>query len=363
MSSSPPPSFFPPLRPYLLPAAFLLACFLALVFRKPGTESKPIYWTIQGSIFGTTYLVKVRRPSDPEITEASLRDRLHHALRSVDLQMSTYKKTSELSRFNASPRTEAIPVSLGLFRVLEASLEVSRLSGGAFDVTIGPIVNAWGFGPRNVPKPPSADLLQKARSRVGWRHLHLDPGTRTIRKAIPNLYIDLSAIAKGYAVDILAEALEKRGIFDYMAEIGGEVRTRGTNPQGEAWRIGIETPTTRPEQRVHLVVPLRKAAMATSGNYRNYRLVDGRHVSHLIDARTSEPVSHSLSSVSVVHPTCMMADALATALYVLGPKDGLRLATEHGWAALFLIPKASGFQRLASPAFQALMESRPNAAR
>jgi thiamine biosynthesis lipoprotein len=352
-----------PLRRFLIPSAFVLLCFAALFYRQPTKQTQPpAYWTIQGAIFGTSYTVKLRSPKKGALTKEKLAKELHQALDAVDWQMSTYKKQSELSRFNAFQSTETFQASPALFKVIEAAQETSRMSGGAFDITIGPIVNAWGFGPKKLIKPPSTAELNAARARVGYQKLLLDAKKKTLRKMIPSLYVDLSAIAKGYGVDILAEGLERQGIFDYMAEIGGEVRTRGLNAQGQIWRVGIEKPKSGTTQDVHLIVALRDAAMATSGNYRNYIMHDGRRVSHLIDARSASPVAHNLASVSVIHNNCMMADALATALYVLGAEDGLKIAKQHRWAVLFLIPNGSTFQQIASPAFEAYLRptSHPN---
>ncbi len=345
----------PGLRRLIVPSVFVLLCFGLLFYRRPSPAPQHVYWDLKGAIFGTTYLVKLRAPAKGPSQQA-LHQRLHKALEAVDWAMSTYKKQSELSRFNASASTDAIKVSDALFRVVAAAQKVSRLSQGAFDITVGPVVNIWGFGPHKTIKPPESAVISAARARVGYQKLVLDAKARTLRKSIPSLYLDLSAIAKGYAVDVLAENLDSIGVLHYMAEIGGEVRTRGVNAQGKIWRIGVERPTDGLDQQVQSVVPLRDAAMATSGNYRNYIMVDGRRVSHLIDARTASPVSHDLASVSVIYADCMMADALATALYVLGPEEGLKLAKAHQWAVLYLVPKGKGFARLASPAFETLLQ-------
>lgn len=362
---SSPPSMSPPsspdtespnLRRFIVPGLFLLACFGLLFYRQPKKTTKtPTYWAIQGAIFGTTYTVKLRAPQGTSLTQETLQKELHQAITAVDWQMSTYKKKSELSLFNAAKITTPVKASASLLKVVAAAQKVSQLSQGAFDVTIGPIVNAWGFGPKKRISPPSKEKIAAAQARVGYQKLVLDLKAQTLQKTVPNLYVDLSAIAKGYGVDVLAETLEKKAIKNYMAEVGGEVRARGVNAQGKAWRIGIEKPVDGPEQRVQIVVPLRNASMATSGNYRNYITVSGRRISHLIDARTAAPVSHGLASVSVIFDNCMMADALATALYVLGPTEGLRLANKHKWAVLFLVPKKKGFARIASKAFDALL--------
>lgn len=365
MSESPSPSspsrldeIFPGgVRRYIVPGIFVLLCFVMLFYRRPKQTTKPASWLLRGRIFGTTWMVKTLLPPKTKHTRKTLQAVLQKALNKVDWQMSTYKKKSELSLFNASTSTSPVKASSALLKVVAASQKVTALSKGGFDVTIGPIVNAWGFGPSKRLKPPKKDVLDTAKKRVGSSKLILDAKAGTLRKTIPSLYVDLSAIAKGYGVDVLAETLAKSGFSNYMVEIGGEVRARGKNDRGIAWRIGVEKPTGGLGQQVQLVIPLRDAAMATSGNYRNYILVNGRRVSHLIDARSASPVAHNLSSVTVVHKHCMMADALATALFVLGPDEGLKLATQKKWAVLFLVPEGKTFVRKASPAFQALLKT------
>jgi len=274
----------------------------------------------------------------------------------VDERMSTYRPDSELSRFNQSTETTPFrisPETLEVFRIAQA---VSEASGGAFDVTVGPLVNAWGFGPEEGRQEgPSEAELAALRERVGYRNLEIDEAALTIRKALPDIYCDLGAVAKGYAVDRVAQALDRLEIHNYMVEVGGEIRTRGSKA-GEPWRIGIEEPVTgRRAIRKVLKMPVAGLAMATSGDYRNYIEIGGVRLSHTIDPRTSRPIAHGLASASVLHDTCAMADAYATALMVLGPEKGYTLAVEHGLAALFIIREAPDrFAEKATPAFKQL---------
>ncbi len=223
-------------------------------------------------------------------------------------------------------------------------------------MTIGPVINAWGFGPDKDVAQPSPAILAAAKARVGSNRLTLDLDNKTLQRNIPNLYIDLSAIAKGHAVDEMGRALEKLGFQRYMVEVGGEIRTRGQNGHDQPWQMGVVRPERDGPQVAELIVPLDNHSMATSGNYRNYTLKDGRVIAHAMDARTSEPVNHNLASVTVLHADCMLADAWATALYVLGADAGLKLAEEHKLAALFLSPGPEGFVRQTTTSFPATHE-------
>jgi thiamine biosynthesis lipoprotein len=308
---------------------------------------------------GTTFTVKVVAESLGEDDEVRLQDLIESELESIDQKMSHYLEDSELSRFNRSRDTTPFTVSPETLEVFRHAQELSALTGGAFDVTAGILVNAWGFGPdERGDTPPSEEEIARARERSGYRKLELDPKSITIRKREPLLYSDLSAIAKGYGVDRVAEALERDGLFDYMVEVGGEVRTGGKNDAGKDWRIAIEQPV--PGRRaIQRIVPLSGLAMATSGGYRNFYEVDGALFSHTIDPRTGRPISHRLASVSVVDELCVRADGLATGLLVLGPEEGYALAVEQDIAALFLVTgKDDGaFEELATPALQTLLKA------
>jgi thiamine biosynthesis lipoprotein len=266
-------------------------------------------------------------------------------------QLSTYELDAELARFNRSRQTDWVPVSRELAEVLGEARQVSELTGGAFDVTIGPLVELWGFGPEDTgDRVPDAAAIDARRARVGYANLDVRREPPAIRKHAPGLHVDLSAIAKGYAVDRLAGLLETRGIANYLVEIGGELRGRGHNPAGEPWRIGIERPTAG-ERSVYAVIGINNTGVATSGDYRNYFEQQGQHYSHIIDPRTGRPVTHALASVTVISPQTMRADAMATALLVLGPEAGYALADSEGLAALFVIRTADGLVDRQTAAF------------
>ncbi len=335
----------------------LLACLL-VVAGCGEPQAKRRTFVFEGPTMGTVYQVKVVREALPEARRKQLEETIRGELDTVNGLMSTYLDDSELTRFNRHSETAPFAVSEATGRVFQAAQEVSRVSGGALDVTIGPLVNAWGFGPgSDVPDRPPPEMSDEEiavlRGRIGFEKLELSEEPWAIRKAQGDLYCDLSALAKGYAVDRMTEALAALGETDVMAEIGGEVRALGANDRGQAWRIGIERPQfTR--GAVQRIVPLDSAALATSGDYRNYREFDGERVSHIMDPRTGRPIRHRLASVSVVHETCMMADAWSTALMVMGLDEGHELAEREGLAALFLVREGDGFREVATPAFDEL---------
>jgi thiamine biosynthesis lipoprotein len=237
--------------------------------------------------------------------------------------------------------------------VFQLALGISEQTGGVFDITVGPLVNAWGFGPDSVPATPLSDAeVASLLAHTGYGKLTLDPDNLTVSKADPEVYCDLSAIAKGYAVDRVGLALEEAGFFDYMAEVGGEVRTRGLNAEGQPWRIGIVCPDPT-QGGLEQIVPLSGWSLATSGDYRNFYERDGVRYSHTIDPRTGRPITHNLASASVIHTECALADGYATALMVMGPEDALRWCEEHDVIAFLIVREAEGhFRSLASPAFE-----------
>ena len=332
-----------------LSALFLGALFYAQ-WRRGGEPAETAVATrdavkLSGKTMGTTWHATAVGASDPEAAHAAVQA----ALDRVNDAMSTYKDDSELMRLNRAPVGEPFALSDGLWAVLTLAAQVSDASGGAFDVTVAPLVDAWGFGPADVQGAPDEAALAEARAAVGWEGLALDAGTATRTRA--GLRVDLSAVAKGYGVDQALSALQAMGVADAMVEVGGEVAVVGNSPAGEPWRVGVERPDG--SGGVEEAVPMTSGAMATSGDYRNYRVVDGVRVSHTIDPRTGAPIAHGLASVSVLAPTCAEADAWATALNVLGPEEGPALAEARGMAALFLVHTGDAFEVRATTAWGA----------
>ncbi len=299
---------------------------------------------------GTSY--RVRLAATLDATErAAVTTAITRELALVDERMSAWRPDSELTRFNERRTVEAQRLSPETFEVLLEAERVAAETGGAFDVTVGPLVEAWGFGARGAGgPPPTAARLDTLRSRVGWRLLVLDPIQGTAAKGHPELVLDLDGIAPGYAVDRIATALEQLGWSDYLIEIGGEVRGRGRNEDGRVWRVGIERPEAAPGTLARLVA-LDGSALATSGDARNFRVVSGRRLTHLIDPRTGEPAAHALASATVLAPLCITADALATALMVMGPDEALAFAERKGLAVLLQVREGDGFAERISSRF------------
>jgi thiamine biosynthesis lipoprotein len=334
----------------LVPALLLLVVlFCAGCDRQRGANAL----MLSGATMGTTYSVTITRLPDGGDEAEVLQQRIDAVLDEVNALMSTYREDSELSRFNASASVDWIGVSEDLARVVAAAREISALSDGAFDVTVGPVVNLWGFGPDiSADQLPTQMDIDAARARVGWKKLQLRDDPAALRKSAPDIYVDLSAIAKGYGADRVAALLEQEGISDYLVEVGGELRGRGSSPRGDAWRIAIERPEAS-RRSVFRVVELRDIGMATSGDYRNFFELDGQRYSHSIDPTTGRPVTHELASVTVLASSTMWADGWATALLVLGPERGFALAQSQGLAALFIVRGEDGYEAKATAAFEA----------
>jgi len=308
---------------------------------------------LSGPTMGTTYTVKLVSAPGGGFDEAGVKDTVQQALDRVDALMSTYRPDSEVSRFNASALTEPFPIAPETAEVLACALKVSEQTVGAFDITIAPIVNAYGFGPEGRKSAaPTDSELEGLRANVGYDKLELDVSPPSLRKTVPAMTLDLNSIAPGFAADLIGHGLEARGAANYMVEVGGEIRARGVNASGEPWRAGIEKPADG-ERTVQRALSLDNLSLATSGDYRDFYVQDGVRVSHTIDARTGKPVTHNLASVSVLHEDCMWADAYATAIMALGPDDGLLLAKILELPALFILREPDGaFTERASPAFE-----------
>ncbi|MEM9353490.1 MAG: FAD:protein FMN transferase [Planctomycetota bacterium] len=301
---------------------------------------------------GTTYSVK-HWSSEADVDHQALQAEIDLALREVNDQMSTYLESSEISRFNRSGAGEWFAVSTETVSVVDAALRLHGRTDGALDVTVGPLLTLWGFGPGADPaaEPPGDEELAAALALVGVDKIETRADPPALRKTVDGVEIDLSAIAKGYAVDLIAALVVEAGAGGVMAEIGGEVVALGTRADGEPWRIGVERPD--PEKRtVAQVLPLRDLAMATSGDYRNYRGADGERYCHIVDPRTSRPLPYRGFSVTVLAQTCREADGLATALVVLGPAEGYDWCVKNGVAAMFLMSGVGdGPEVRATPAF------------
>jgi FAD:protein FMN transferase len=306
-----------------------------------------------GLTMGSRYRVKLAGRGLSQALENAARDAVAAALGAVDSAMSTHRPTSELSRFNARASTAPVPLSPGLVSVFSLARQVSAATDGAFDVTVAPLVDAWGFGPgRHTRVVADAEAGTLGR-RVGWRQLRVDEHAGAVAKSHPQVRADLSGIAKGYGVDQAARALDAVGVEHYLVDAGGEVRTRGRNADGDPWQVAIEQPVPG-ARRPRYLVPLSDLAIATSGDYRIFFERDGRRYSHEIDPATGRPISNRLTSVSVVAATGALADALGK-LIVLGPEKAYGRAVSLGVAAHFIVRELDGSLRdVVTPAFAAL---------
>ena len=325
--------------------------------RRVGEAAKPkltVPVALSGPTMGSTWIVRLPRPP-ADVAPSQLQAGVQSILDGVEQQMSTYKPDSTLSQFNQSRSTGWFPVPKDMALVLDEASQVSRQTGGAFDVTVGPLVNAWGFGPTPGAATtgilPTGQQIDDLRLHVGYRLIELRDAPPAVRKADAQVYVDLSGIAKGHAADLVGEKLEAAGAADYLVAIGGEMRARGLSEKGRPWRVGIETPAPG-TRRVLLRVELRDLSLSTSGDYRNYFDRDGTRYSHEIDPATGRPVENAPASVSVIHPSGMYADAMATALMVLGPEKGLALASELHLAVLFITRDRDRFKTRSTPEFQ-----------
>lgn len=309
-----------------------------------------------GDTQGTTYSIKIAAPLRDD-QRRYLEELIARRLDEIDREMSIYREDSELSKFNRLDSVEAVPASQDLIEVFQLSRSVSEVSGGAFDVTVAPLVAAWGFGPKakGETSAPSDAVLADVKARVGYDKVEVDAKRGTLRKTVAGVTCDLNAIAQGYTVDKLAASLLGLTYHNYVVEVGGEVRARGRNTRGIPWQVAIEKPVFGGSE-LEEVIPLSNMSLSTSGDYRNYREQDGERISHEIDPHTGHPVIHHLASVSVLHPQCALADAYATALMVLGPKKGFELAVSQELAALFITSEQdAGFVTMATPEWERLV--------
>lgn len=339
------------LRDIAAVVSFIAALFILVGCEKPMPEKLQISGFTMGSQYQISWYGGEVTPS--EVYE-QVEDRLSHLV-SV---FSTYDPNSEVSRLNQNSDQLAgqmVNVSPELISVLVDARYINRYSMGRLDVTVGPLVNLWGFGPQKREGVPSQAEIQERLDDIGMKFLTIDADTKSIRMDRP-LYIDLSSVAKGWAVDDIGLLLEAMGITDYLVEIGGEVRIRGKKPDSE-WRIAIERPVMAVGKSAQRILAPGDHAVATSGDYRNYFEEDGQRYSHTIDPLTGYPIKHTLASVTVVLPTCSLADAWATALNVAGPEAGLVLAEANDLPAYFIVRDGDGYQEVASTAFTKMFGS------
>lgn len=301
-----------------------------------------------GPTMGSTYSIKyVRRAGLP--AAADVRVEVEKILADIDRQLSTYRSDSDIERFNDLPANRCQKMPASILKLIRVGEQLSEQSEGSYDLTVEPLLNLWGFGPQGrEEKVPAEQALARARQRVGYQHLRIE-GDQLCKDAA--VEVDFNSIAAGYAVDTIAARLEALGIHDYLAEATGELKAAGKKLDGSPWRIALEEP--RDDQQVaERIVAVDGFGLSTSGDYRNYFEQGGRRYSHTFDARTGAPVSNTLASVTVIHPSALMADGLSTLLLILGPERGWDYAEKHDIGAFFVIRADTGFVTRTSHAFE-----------
>lgn len=314
--------------------------------------------SFSGKTMGTTYSVKFVPQGG--ITAEMAQVAVERALSDVNRSMSTYDPASEISAINRSTSTDPFPVSAPFAEVMNVAVEVHRVTAGAFDVTVGPLVRVYGFGPDAERALPPAEELAALAENVGLSYVRFDEAAKTVQKLRRGIELDFSGVAKGYGVDKAALALEKLGTQNYMVEVGGEIRVRGEKQSGKPWVLAIEEPVPG-ERGIHATLKLPRAggALATSGDYRNFRTIDGKLVSHTFDPKSKRPVPKRTASSSVVRPTAAEADALATAMNVLEPERAISIANAKGFAVYLLTHQdGGGFTAMKSREFEKLVFER-----
>ena len=297
---------------------------------------------ISGPTMGTSYNITLYPAVDKSLDSKQVQHRIDESLRRVNQQMSTWIKDSEISLFNKTQSTDWYPVSFEFAKVVEAAQSISKLSNGAFDITVGPLINLWGFGEDFKNNNPDDDAISAARANIGYQKLQVRLSPPALKKQIPQLQINLSAIAKGYGVDAIADQLEAAEVDDYLVEIGGEIRANGAKPNKSLWRIAIEKPSTK-ERSIQQGILLDNTGVATSGDYRNYFEREGKRYSHTIDPATGKPITHTLASITVLHNSAMMADGLATAIMVLGESKAKEFIANNKLSAYMISHDKEGF--------------------
>lgn len=336
----------------LTPLIFGCTLFITACAQPP----QPI--TLAGNTMGTTWSVKLtpEKTLSKKQTEA-LTHSVQSVLDGVNQAMSTYKKDSELSQFNALPTPQCVPASKPLLHVVKASLALHQQSNGAFDATVAPLVDAWGFGPSpKINQAPSDDALRALKHHVGSQYIHIKDDTLCKDRA--HVQLDLSAIAKGYGVDAVTEHLNKQGFKNALVEVGGELYASGSKAKNTAWQVAIETPQAGQRSVFkNTILPVSNTGVATSGDYRNYFEEEGIRYSHTIDPKTARPITHKLASVTVLANSAMMADGWATAMMVLGGDKGMKLANQHGLRVFMIVRDGDEFDSMHSKAFQPFMKT------
>lgn len=343
-------------------AALLGACVLFSGCDSATTPATPASTAtvLDGKTMGTFWRVSVIGVD--EAKAQALRAKVQAQLDADDRLLSTWKNDSALMRFNHAADTRPWPVSEAMADIVTLSLRIGAKTHGAMDITVGPLVNLWGFGPDKQPvATPDAQAIAAAKARTGLQHLQVinQSGRQFLQKDIPDLFVDLSTVGEGYAADHLARLMEQEGISRYLVSVGGALVSRGMNGEGKPWRVAIQKPTDQ-ENAVQAIVDINGHGISTSGSYRNYYELDGKRISHVIDSQTGQPITHKLVSVTVIAPTALEADGWDTGLMVLGPEKAQQVVREQGLAVYMIVKEGEGFKTWMSPQFRTFLVGEKN---
>lgn len=339
---------------HLFANGLLLSAVLGLLTACNDTETRQQI-DIEGKTMGTFYSVKISGATTPN--PHKLQQEIDALLEQANNDISTYRQTSVLSRFNQYRGSEPQPIPRGMADIILLAQRIGRDTDGAMNITVGPLVNLWGFGPEKQPTQiPTQDQIDSARQQVGLQHLTLISDSRGewLQKDLPDLYVDLSTMGEGYGVDLLVNLMMQKGITNYLVSVGGAVSSRGVNGQGQPWRVAIQKPTDQ-ENAVQALVDLQGYSISTSGSYRNYFEQGGQRYSHVLDPATGRPINHRLVSATVIATTALEADGWDTGLMVLGTEKALRLAESKGLAVYLITKTDQGFTAVMTPQFKAFL--------
>lgn len=348
-------------KKYLLPGIALVLLFAGLLYLKL-LPSHSAMTTLNGEGIHTLYAVKISGPLPAQETEASLQQAIQQTLAQVDQEISTFRADSVLSHFNQYQGTEPQPITPGMADIISTAMRVGKLTNEAINITVGPLVNLWGFGP-NKPaerQVPTDQQIAEAQHKVGLAHLKLiqDNQGYWLQKDIPDLYVDLSCMGEGYATWLISKLLDRKGIHHYLISVGNATFGRGLNPEGKAWRVAIRTPNDEGLSLQADSIRLQGLDVSTSGSYLNYFEKDGKRYSHIIDSRTGRPIEHKLASASVIAPTPLEANAWDISMMVLGPEKALQVAKEQGLPVYLISKTEQGFSVQMTEAFRQFLAER-----
>jgi FAD:protein FMN transferase len=335
----------------------LLTCLVVMGLSGCDQTSNRSALILEGKTMGTVWRVSLAGVDQQR--KDALQQAIQQQLDRDDGELSTWKADSVLSRFNQYQGTDPQPVSADMADIVTAALRIGQKTGGAMDITVGPLVNLWGFGPAKQPAHTPTDAeIAAAKALTGLQHLRVIQAVngQWLQKDLPGLYVDLSTMGEGYATDHLARLMEQQGITDYLVSVGGAVLSRGRNAQNQPWRVAIQKPTDR-ENAVEARVDLQGHGISTSGSYRNYYELDGKRISHVIDPSTGRPIDHKLVSATVIATTALEADGWDTGLMVLGTERAQALALKEHLAVYLITKQGDGFSHWMSPQFKSFLIS------